>query len=91
MKKDIEWAREQIKEERNLLNDTRYEKEVDDLTTGILLGLMKALKIINQLDEPETLSKEWIDKNVVHVRGLGGIFEAEAVEGLLVQKQDENK
>ncbi len=60
--KGLEWAIEEIKKERNLLNDTRYEREVDELTTGTLLGLKKALNILDQLDEPETLSQEWIDK-----------------------------
>ena len=39
------------------------------------------------IPKQEVLSQEWIDKNVVHVRGLGDIFEAETVENLLVPKQ----
>ena len=40
------------------------------------------------MSEYEKLDSKWIDKNVVHVRGLGGIIEAEAVENLLVPKQE---
>ena len=87
MKKDIEWVREQIKEERNLLNDTRYEKEVDDLTTGILLGLKKALNIINQLDEPEVLSQEWIRNNQER-KGVHFFVNVTKLQNLLVPKQE---
>ena len=38
--------------------------------------------------ELEVLSQEWIDNNVVHVRGLGDIIEAAAVENLLVPKKE---
>ena len=70
MKKDLEWAMEEIEKERNLLNDRRYEYEIstfshqssplelDDLTTGVLMGMEKALNILNQLEEPEVLSQE---------------------------------
>ena len=87
MKKYIEWVREQIKEERNLLNDTRYEKEVDDLTTGILLGLKKALNIINQLDEPEVLSQEWIRNNQER-KGVHFFVNVTKLQNLLVPKQE---
>ena len=87
MKKYIEWVREQIKEERNLLNDTRYEKEVDDLTTGILLGLKKALNIINQLDEPEVLSQEWIRNNQER-KGVHFFVNVTKLQNLLVPKEE---
>lgn len=42
----------------------------------------------NELDNQEVLSQEWIDKNVIHIRGFGDIFKAEDVEGILVPKQE---
>ena len=86
--KDLRWAKEEIKKERNLLNDKRYEREVDDLTTGVLLGLKKALNILNQLDEPEVLSQEWIDE---HSNGASRSLYvwADDLKDLLVAKQEE--
>ena len=75
-KKDIKWANKEIEKVRDLLNNKRYEEEVDDFTTGFLSGLKKALKILNQLDQPETLSKEWIDAN----SKLGGFTDSNGVD-----------
>lgn len=76
MNKDKEWL---IKRVENYipLNDKTVGHVVDNI-----------LDIICQLDEPEVLSQEWVNKNVVHIRGLGDIFEAEKVENLLVPKQE---
>lgn len=60
----------------------------DDSHEGVRQGLMIAIRMIDQLDELKVLSQEWIDNNVVHVRGLGDIFEAVAVESLLVPKKE---
>lgn len=101
--KDIKWANEEIKKEWNLLNDKRYEREVDDLTTGVLLGLKKALNILNQLDEPEVLSEEWIDEHaiavtydeksfpIIHQAREKDIVLVKDSEGVLVPKQEEMK
>ena len=61
--KDIKWANKEIEKVRDLLNNKRYEEEVDDFTTGVLSGLKKALSILDQLDEPEVLSEVWIDEH----------------------------
>ena len=81
MKKDIKWAIKEIEgletePSQNYPHDEMIEKE-------------KVLGILSQLDELGVLSHEWMDKYVVHVRGLGDIIEAEAVENLLVPKQEE--
>ena len=92
VKKDIEWVKQEIKKERNRLNDTRYEREVDDLTTGVLLGLKKALNIFNQLDEPEVLSSDWIDEHKENWQGLsitGYSVPEKDLQNLLVPKQEE--
>lgn len=95
MKKNIEWANEEIKKLRDLLNNKRYEEEVDDLTTGILSGLKKALNILDQLDEPETLSAYWIEQKSIdtYVDTLSGevqvTFRLDDLEKLLVPDIDE--
>ena len=71
VKKNIEWANGEIKKVRDLLNNKRYEEEVDDFTTGVLSGLKKALEILDQLDEPETLSQEWLVEHSYNVHLLG--------------------
>lgn len=76
MKKDIEWLKEEVWKQ-DIVMDKGYIY-TDDL-----------MSIINEVDKPEVLSKEWIDKNVVHVRGLGDIVKAEIVENLIVPKQEE--
>lgn len=92
MKKDVEWLKNKIRSERECLalslskgQETMREYNFNNGKHGALVDV---LTLIDQLDEPEVLSQEWIDKNVVHVRGLGDIFEAVAVESLLVQKQE---
>ena len=72
--KDIKWADKEIKKVLNLLNNKRYEEEVDDFTTGVLSGLKKALNILDQLDEPKTLSKEWISKFTSPVDDEGRLY-----------------
>ena len=79
MKKDKLWAKLKICEELDSWRNIEGGIDED--------GIKYVLNIIDQLDEPEVLSQEWIDKNVVHVRGLGDIIEAEAVKNLLVPKQ----
>ena len=93
MKKDIEWLVHTINAERNSLRQ-RFEsgKETADesaFNNGREQALMFVSRLLEHLDEPEVLSQEWIDKNVVHVRGLGDIIEAEVIENLLVPKQAE--
>lgn len=44
-------------------------------------------EILNQLDELEFLSQEWIDKKAIHIRGLGNIIEEETFKNLIVPKQ----
>ena len=94
--KDIKWAIEEIKKERNLLNDKRYEREVDDLTTGVLLGLKKALNILDKLDEPEVLSSDWIAGKKMWIRNkipfhmdVDYAVPVNDLQNLLVPKQKE--
>lgn len=80
MNTDKLWAKLKIREE--LESWWGVEGGIDED------GINYVLNIIDQLDAPEVLTQEWIDKNVVHVRGLGDIVEAEAVESIIVPKQE---
>lgn len=84
MKKDIEWLKKEIATEMIEIEPNRKEKW-SDIKYQTLRSVAQK---ICQLDEPKILSQEWIDKNVVHVRGLGDIIEAEVIENLLVPKQE---
>ena len=84
MKKDLNWLKKEIATEITELEPNRKEKWSDVKYQTLRSVAQK----IHQLDEPEVLSQEWLDDNVVHVRGLGDIFEAVTVESLLVPKKE---
>ena len=63
----------------------------DDFRSGIRTGLALAIFEIEQLDEPEALSKEWIDKHITdgHNVNLGDkVVYADELDGVLVPKQE---
>ena len=82
MKKDIEWLREEI-------------NKVNPFIEHTLTWKIKVLDLINQLDEPEVLSQEWIDENSYNVHLLGTpdvetvAVPREKLQNLLVPKQEE--
>ena len=80
VKKDKLWAKFKIREE--LESWWGVEGGIDED------GIKNVLNIIDQLNEPEVLSQEWVDNNVVHVRGLGDIIEAESVENIIVPNKE---
>ena len=80
MKKNKLWAKIKLREE--LKSWRGVEGGIDED------GINYVLNIIDQLDETEVLTQEWVDKNVVHVRGLGDIIEAGAVENIIVPNQE---
>lgn len=92
MKKDIEWLKDRLESLRE--TDMRMRKLYEPNSVehrhfnGRLAAIDEVSDFIDELDEPEVLSQEWIDKNVVHVRGFGDIFKAEDVEGVLVPKKE---
>src|SRR5699024_2123959 len=72
VKKDIEWLSQWIEEYENegikVIEKRKDEKdEVDGFITTLSRGKQSAIKRIkqkiNQLDEPEVLSIDWIDEN----------------------------
>ena len=76
--KDLNWFKEQLDD---------IEMNTPRLSSHDSIWMLDRVnELLSQLDETEVLSQEWIDKNVVHVRGLGDIIEAEAVENLFVPK-----
>lgn len=84
MKKNIEWLKKEIAKEMSKLEHNRNKKD-GDLKYQTLRSVAEK---IYQLDELEVLSEEWVDKNVIHIRGFGDIFKAEVIENLLVPKQE---
>lgn len=91
VKKDIEWAKNKI----DLEVIRRIGRE--DPHFYVNVGLKMALDFLNQLDEPETLSPDWIGDNVEYAYYMtpkGTYSSAKAVidpnklENLLVPKQE---
>lgn len=90
--KDIEWAKNRIKDE------LKFEAlDLDEREIGFSLAMEEALKILDQLDEPEVLSPDWIGDNVEYAYYMtpkGTYSSAKAVidpnklENLLVPKQE---
>ena len=86
MKKDIEWLREQIKNEMNGWSggNPDYFRGAEDAYEDVKDWL-------NQLDEPEVLSQEWVSDNAVvgqYPDGMGHVVPAYKLQNLLVPKQD---
>ena len=81
--------KQELKEEVGKLNLVVTEFESDGMCyMDRAVSVTQVYDLIDQLDELKVLSQEWIDNNVVHIRGLGDIFEAVAVESLLVPKRE---
>ena len=77
MKKDIEWAQKEV--DRYL----SYE-EVNEARNALIF----AKGVINQLDEPEVLSQEWIRNNQER-KGVHFFVKVTKLQNLLVPKQGE--
>ena len=80
MKKDKEWAQREV--DRYL----SYEGVIEARD-----ALVFAKGVINRLDEPEVLSKEWIDRHITdgHNVNLGDkVVYADELDGMLVPKQE---
>ena len=95
MKKDIEWLKSAIQMNLDFYNDKDEEWQMAKVR-----AYAKVLDLINQLDEPEVLSKEWISENVEYayfdmLDGSGRLSSATAIikpkklKNLLVPKQEE--
>ena len=87
MSKDKEWLKEQVER----LSYT--PKGLDENSS--IISKNWVLNFIDQLDEPKTLSQEWVNENVVEGDFRGGqefwygrFIEEEKVRNLLVPKQE---
>lgn len=77
MKKDIKWLKEEIWKQ-DIVMDKGYIY-TDDL-----------MSIINEVDEPEVLSQEWIERNTSPVDDEGRLYIWKRdLQNLLVPKQEE--
>lgn len=90
VKKDIEWAKAQI-----IFNGISPYKVEDD---ELVIETDMVIDFLNQLDEPETLSQEWVDDNKItgHAQSVEGIsfgsfVPTDKLQNLLVPKQEKVK
>lgn len=90
--KDIEWLKEEL---MNLYPSHNEMYEHPDYTTVAKVDLINDfIELIDQLDEPETLSQEWIDENKVaridNLRKMttSDVVTVEKLKNLIVPKQD---
>ena len=88
MKKDIGWLKEE-------LNYFIKSEVLDEREIGFELAIGEVIDLLNQLDEPETLSEYWIEQKSIdtHVDTLNGevqvTFRLDDLQNLLVPKQEE--
>ena len=84
MKKDLNWFKEQLDDIE--MNTPRLGSH------DSIWMLDKVYELINQLDEPEVLSQEWIDEHLDYADVRGGaqaFINVEDLQNLLVPKQEE--
>ena len=84
-KKDKTWAMNQV----NNLDGVRVKGSFADFTT---IPKDKAIRIISDMDEPETLSEEWLDENKcswMNLKTNGYSIPVEKLQNLLVQNKEE--
>ena len=88
MKKDIEWLKREIPNLRG------YVVVIDEIDGGLnpvtTISLKDVYRLINQLDEPEVLSQEWIDKHeYVGMDPNSAFVYVKDLQNLIVPKQEE--
>ena len=86
VKKDIEWLKSAIQQNLDFYNDNDEEWQMAKVR-----AYAKSLDLINQLDEPEVLSQEWLDENKSSWTKLkidGYYIPVEKLQNLLVPKQE---
>src|SRR5699024_4670426 len=84
-KKNIEWLKSAIQQNLDFYNDKDEEWQMAKVR-----AYAKSLDLINQLDEPEVLSQEWLDENKSSWTKLkvdGYYIPVEKLQNLLVPKQ----
>src|SRR5699024_838762 len=101
MSKGIEWLKEETEKRiKTIESDNISFVGSEYYDEGYIDGMRDVLYRINQLDEPEVLSQEWISENVEYayfdmLDGSGrlssatAIIKPEKLQNLLVPKQEE--
>lgn len=84
MKKDIEWLNEQVGE-LNSTDAVFNESGASYIDTAVSID--RVYELINQLDEPEVLSQEWIRNNQER-KGVHFFVNVTKLQNLLVPKQE---
>ena len=93
MRKDKEWLRDEVSELYPSYDEMYVSPDYE--TVAKTETISKVLELIDQLDEPETLSQEWIDENKVeridNLRKIttSDVVPVEKLKNLLVPKQDD--
>ena len=82
--------KEQLKECIGELNLVVTEFEADGMCyMDRAVSVTQVYDLIDQLDEPEVLSQEWIDENKFEVNGWNEAVHVEDLQNLIVPKQEE--
>src|SRR5699024_3630446 len=95
MSKGIEWLKEETEKRiKTIESDNISFVGSEYYDEGYIDGMRDVLYRINQLDEPEVLSQEWIDEHKETTFDLDEDFETEFInvedlQNLLVPKQEE--
>ncbi len=96
--KNIEWVKEEISDIERKVEDELYTEDTGFRMTTRLSGMIDVIqeikKVINQLDEPEVLSQEFINEKAVEVYAdtadaeVHAVFRMRDLQNLLVPKQE---
>ena len=96
MKKDLEWLVQRIHSEQEYLAQSFAEGKETDEESSFNDGKDKALsgvmRLINELDEPETLSQEWVEEHTWNNHYIGRPFVyVDDIQEVLVPKHEKVK
>ena len=85
VKKNIEWLKEVIQRNKDFHSKNTYQNESYSL--GTTRTYRYILELINQLDEPEVLSPDWVDKHKYRYDNVE-LVGVKDLQNLLVPKQE---
>ena len=92
MKKDIEWVKDKLKclkkHDLGMWKQSEPNSKSQSHFNGSMSAIDKALDFLDQLDEPEILSQEWIEENTYHNHYVDkGFVYVNELKGKLVPKK----
>lgn len=95
MKKDIKWLKNKVLTLKETYITARDKFEPHSWNSKIYNGMLNSVTLIlyfiNELDEPEVLSQEWIDNNSINASSDGVTEEyvhVDDLENLIIPKQE---